>query len=216
MKADAQLQADVADELFRDLRVDDAEVAVTVEKGTVTLRGTVGSMGAKVSAGRASRRVAGVRHVYNELEVRLLSEHQREDAELRGSVLRALARNAIVPEGVDATVKDGRVTLQGTVDYRHQRDEAEATIVSLRGVTEVDNELRVRSAAMADDVSARIEEAFTRNAQVDARAIQVHAVDGTVTLKGFVTSWYERNAAIDAAWTAPGVEQVDDQLGIAG
>src|SRR6185369_7152692 len=107
MKSDAQLQADVADELFRALRVDDAEVAVTVEKGTVTLRGTVGSMGAKVSAGRASGRVAGVRHVYNELEVRLLSEHQREDAELRGSVLRALARNAIVPEGVDATVKDG-------------------------------------------------------------------------------------------------------------
>src|SRR5205085_10619414 len=101
-------------------------------------------------------------------------------------------------------------------DHRYQRDEAEATIVNLRGVTEIRDEIKVRNGGMAEDVSARIEEAFERNAEIDARAIRVEALDGTVILSGFVTSWLERNAAIDAAWTAPGVEKIDDQLGIAG
>jgi osmotically-inducible protein OsmY len=216
VKPDAQLQTDVAEALFRDLRIDDAEVAVKAENGMVTLRGTVGSLGARLSAGKAARRVAGVRDVHNELEVRLLNAHGQKDAELRGSALSALSRNTLVPEDVDAAVEDGRLTLQGTVDDRYQRDEAEATVVNLTGITEVDNQIRVRNAAMAEDVSARIEEAFTRNARKEAREIKVDAVDGTVTLKGFVSSWYERNAAIDAAWAAPGVEKIDDQLGISG
>jgi osmotically-inducible protein OsmY len=170
-----------------------------------------------IEVNRTRERDASViRDVHNELDIRHLSEHRREDAELRGSVLEVLSRNPIIPAGVDATVKGGRVTLQGTVDYRHQRDEAEASVLSVGSVTEVDNEIKVRNVALADDVSARIEDTFTRNAQVDARAIQVDAMDGIVTLKGFVTSWFERNAAIDAAWTAPGVNKIDDQLGIAG
>jgi osmotically-inducible protein OsmY len=102
------------------------------------------------------------------------------------------------------------------VDHRYQREEAEATIVNLRGVTESHNEIKVRNGELAEDVSARIEEAFERNAHIDARAIHVEALDGAVTLKGLVNSWLERNAAIDAAWTAEGVESIDDQLGIAG
>jgi osmotically-inducible protein OsmY len=213
---DAQLQADVAEELFRDLRVDDDEVAVKAEHGTVTLRGTVGSLGAKRAAGKDARRASGVLEVHNELQVRLLTEHRRTDAELRGSVLKVLSWNAVVPGGVDAAVRNGEVTLTGEVDHRFQREEAEATLVNLRGVTEIHNELKVRNSEMAEEVSARIEEAFERNAHIDARAIRVEALDGTVTLKGLVNSWFERNAAIDAAWTAAGVESVDDQLGIAG
>jgi len=148
--------------------------------------------------------------------VRDITEHRRTDAELRGSALKLLSWNAVVPDGVDATVRNGEVTLTGEVDHRYQRDEAEATLVNLRGVSEIHNNIKVRNGEMAEDVSARIEEAFERNAHIDARAIRVEALDGTVTLKGLVNSWLERNAAIDAAWTAEGVESIDDQLGIAG
>jgi osmotically-inducible protein OsmY len=214
VKADAQLQVDVADELFWETRVDDGEIAVTAKDGTVTLRGTVGSLGAKSAAAKAARRVAGVQQVDNELEVRLLTEHRRDDAELRGTVLKALSWNVLVPESVDATVEDGVVKLTGKVNHRHQREEADSTVRNLKGVTELHDEIKVKSPGMAADVSARIEQAFKRSAQIDAGDVKIEAIDGTVTLAGSVKSWAEHDAALDAAWAAPGVENVKDQLEI--
>jgi osmotically-inducible protein OsmY len=214
VKSDSELQEDVAEELFWEPRVDDAEIAVSVENGTTTLRGTVGSLGAKHAALKAARRVRGVHHVDNELQVRLLTPHRRDDAELRGTVLKTLSWNALVPEDVEATVHDGVVTLSGKVDYRYQRDEAEAAVRNLRGVAELRDEIKVRSPAVAADVSQRLEKAFQRSAQVDARDVRIEAIDGTVTLTGTVKSWSEHDAALDAAWAAPGVEDVRDLLQI--
>jgi osmotically-inducible protein OsmY len=216
VKLNDRIEHDVKKMLFRDPRVDEAETAVSVEEGVVTLRGTVGSLGAKRAAEQDAKRVPGVTEVHNELEVRLLTGRHRDDAELRGAVLQVLAWNAWIPDSVDASVKDGLVTLHGTVDFPHQREEAQAAVLNLHGVTDVRNEIKVRNVAMVEDASARIEEAFERIARTDARAITVEAVEGTVTLDGFVTSWAERNAAIDAVWMIPGVKAVDDQLGIAG
>jgi osmotically-inducible protein OsmY len=213
---DSKLEHSVSAELYRDPRVDSTEIAVSVHDAVVTLRGTVGSLGAKRAAGNLAERVAGVRSVHTELEVRLLTEHRRDDAELRATVLQVLSWNASVPEDVDAAVKDGVVTLKGKVDYRFQRDEAEASILNLHGVREIRDELEVRNTWLADDVRERIEQAFRRNVQVAADGIRIEVVDGTVTLEGTVDSWMERNTAIDAAWTAPGVQDVDDKLVIAG
>jgi osmotically-inducible protein OsmY len=141
MKSDRELEAEIAGALFTDLRVDDEEIAVSVADRAATLRGTVGSIGAKLSAEQAARRVRGVRHVENALQVRLLTKQGREDAELRGSVLRALSWDSTVPGGVDATVDNGIATLTGTVDSRRQLDEAEAAIRNLRGVLGIDNQL---------------------------------------------------------------------------
>jgi len=214
VKTNAHLQVDVADELFWETRVDDGEIAVSADDGTIMLRGTVGSLGAKRAAAKAAQRVAGVRAVQNELEVRLLTEHRRDDAELRGSVLKALSWNVLVPEGVDATVKDGVVTLTGKVDFRHQREEADSTVRNLKGVTEIHDEIKVKSPAMAADVSERIEKAFKRSAQIDAGEVEIEAIDGTVTLSGSVDTWAEHDAALDAAWAAPGVQNVKDNLEI--
>ena len=213
---DSKLEHSVSAELYRDPRVDSTEIAVSVHDAVVTLRGTVGSLGAKRAAGNLAERVAGVRSVHTELEVRLLTEHRPDDAELRATVLQVLSWNASVPEDVDAAVKDGVVTLKGKVDYRFQRDEAEASILNLHGVREIRDELEVRNTWLADDVRERIEQAFRRNVQVAADGIRIEVVDGTVTLEGAVDSWMERNTAIDAAWTAPGVQDVDDKLVIAG
>jgi osmotically-inducible protein OsmY len=213
---DARLEHAVSAALYRDTRVDSTEIAVSVHDAVVTLRGTVGSLGARRAAVREVKRIAGARRVNDELEVRLLTQHRRHDAELRAEVLQVLSWNASVPEDVDATVEDGVVTLNGKVDYRFQRQEAEASVVNLRGVKEIHNELEVRNTWLADDVRARIEDAFRRNVQVAADGIRIEAVDGTVTLEGTVDSWMERNTAIDTAWAAPGVQDVDDKLVIAG
>ena len=156
MRSDSDITAAVAEELFWETRVDDEEVAVSVRDGRVTLRGTVGSLGAKHAATNAARRVSGVRGVDNELQVKLMTEHRRDDAELRGTVLKALSWNVLVPDDVDATVKDGVVTLSGIVDFRHQRDEAPLT-----------------AAAVGDG----IEKAFRRSAQIDADNVQVRCTN---------------------------------------
>lgn len=213
MKSDAQLQVEIEEELFSELRVDDEEIAVSVDHGAATLRGTVGSLGAKHAATRAARRVAGVRGVHNELEVRLLTEHRRDDAELRGTVLRTLSWNAAVPDGIDATVEHGVVTLTGTAELRHQRDDAEAAIRNLRGVVGIDNQIKVKSPFLSAEVAGRIEKAFERSAQIDAGAVKVESLeDGTVTLSGTVRTWAEHDAALDAARAAHGVENVVDRL----
>jgi osmotically-inducible protein OsmY len=213
MKTDAELQADVQDELLWETRVEEAgEIAVFAHDGTVTLRGTVGSLGAKHHATNAAKRVAGVRRVDNQLDVRLLIEHRRDDADLRGAALRALSWNVLIPDGVDVTVMDGVVTLTGVVEFRHQRDAAAEAVRNLRGVTAIHDEIRVKSPILAGDVTARIEKAFERNAHIEADALRVEAIDGTVTLTGNVASWAEHDAALDAAWAAPGVTEVKDQL----
>jgi osmotically-inducible protein OsmY len=129
-------------------------------------------------------------------------------------VLKALSWNVLVPDGVDATVADGVVTLTGKVDYRHQRDEAEATVRNLKGVAGIHDDIMVRNPGMAADVSKRIGKAFERSAQIDADNVRIEALDGTVTLAGMVKSWSEHDAALDAAWAAPGVQNVKDQLEI--
>jgi osmotically-inducible protein OsmY len=214
MKTEVELQADVSDELFWEPRVDPEEIAVYVERGQVTLRGTVGSLGAKLAAEKAAQRVDGVRGVQDELEVKLLTEHRRDDAELRGSVLKALSLNVFVPSDVDATVSDGVVTLTGAVNHRHQRDEAARTTRNLRGVTGIHDEIEVRNPGMAADVSERLDKAFKRSAQIDASDVHIDALDGTVTLSGTVKTWAEHDAALDAAWAAPGVKDVKDKLEI--
>src|SRR6266508_215399 len=107
---DEALALSVKDELFWDPKVDSEEIAVSANDGTVTLRGTVGSFRQKREAQKAAERVYGVVFVDNQLDVRILTEQRREDAELRGDVLQALMLDMLVPSTVDATVKDGFVT----------------------------------------------------------------------------------------------------------
>jgi osmotically-inducible protein OsmY len=214
-RTDATVETDVREEIFWDGRVDAREVAVQVLEGVVTLRGTVGSFGEKRAAGDAARRVVGVFDLDNELEVRVLDRHARRDAELRGQVLQVLAWNAFVPETVDATVDDGVVRLRGTTRYQSQRAEAEATVRNLKGVEDVVNEVELDAGPTAGEVKDGIEQAFRRNAALDARDVAVESAGGKVTLRGSVRSWVEHDAALEAAWAAPGVTAVEDRLELA-
>jgi osmotically-inducible protein OsmY len=210
-----ELQLNVADELFWDPKVDNEAIAVSANDGTVTLRGTVGSFRQKREAKNAAERIFGVMSVDNELEVRILNEQRRDDADLRGDVLQALMLDSLVPSTVDATVKDGFVTLSGSVDWQYQREEAAFIAGNILGVIGVENDIYVESPTpFAGDVKHSIKKALERDAKLDADNIQVETSNGKATLTGSVGSWAERDAAVAAAWAAPGVTDVNDRLSV--
>ena len=207
------LQLDVAAELSWDPKVDSQEIAVSADNGAVTLRGTVGSFRQKREAEKAAARVYGVTEVSNELQVRMLDRSKREDADLRGDVLQALMLDSGVPMTVDATVRDGFVTLTGTADWQYQRDEAEFLTASVPGVFGIENDITLTSTPDGRDIKNDISNAFRRSARLDADELSVHTTSyGTVILAGAVSSWAEHDEAVAAAWSAPGVTEIDDRI----
>jgi osmotically-inducible protein OsmY len=213
---DQELVANVIDELFWDPRVNSEAIAVSADGGVVTVRGTVGSFREKREVRKAAERVWGVIAVTNELQVELMGDQRREDADLRGDVLQALMLDSLVPTTVDAWVDHGVVGLTGTVDWQYQRDEAGFVAGNVIGVVGLENDIDLSDTPPSpDDVEKKIKKAFTRNAKLDADDLAVSTSDGTVTLSGTVRSWDERDAAVAAAWAAPGVKVVDDLLTVA-
>jgi osmotically-inducible protein OsmY len=213
MSLDYDLTADVGDELFWDPKVDSAAIAVSADGGTITLRGTVGSLREKREAKKAAQRVFGVTSVDNQLKVKLLNDERRADADLRGDVLQALMLDGLVPATVDAKVEDGFVSLTGTADYQYQRDEAEFVASNIVGALDVYDEIELNYPTPdAGDVQESIKKAFKRNAAIDANELTISTHNGTVSIDGTVGSWAEHDEALDAAWAAPGVTSVDDRM----
>jgi len=216
MSFDTDLTADVSDELFWDPKLDSTAIAVSADDGKITLRGTAGSLREKREAQKAAQRVFGVISVDNQLQVKLMNDDKRADAELRGDVLQALMLDSIVPKTVDANVVDGFVTLSGTANWQYQRDEAEFVASNIVGTLDVIDEIEIDfPAPNRGDVKESIRKAFKRNAALDADDLQISTEDGTVTVKGIVSSWAEHDEAVGAAWAAPGVTSVRDDLTVA-
>jgi osmotically-inducible protein OsmY len=212
---DEDIARRVAEELFRDPKIDDEGVAVSAVDGMVLLRGTVGSFHQKREATKAAERVRGVVDVDNRIDVEILTHERREDADLRGDVLEALMLDSQVPMTVNARVADGCVVLSGDVQWQYQREEAERVAGNVPGVRAVVNEiLRGDSVEIRDDVERRIRKAFLTTARLDAEHLDVAVADGKITLTGKVQSAREHDEAVAAAWAIAGVRSVDDRLTI--
>ncbi len=210
---DEELARSVTSELFWDPRIASAAIAVSANDGTVVLRGTVGSFHQKRDARSAAERVYGVVTVRNHLQVRLLDEHHREDTDLRGDVLLAFMLDAHVPTSIDATVKDGFVTLTGTAEWQHQREEAAQVAGNVPGVTAVDDHVCLTSPTLAaNDVEHAIRKTLRRNAALHAHYLAVEASHRTVKLIGTVGSCSEHRAALAATWAAPGITKIEDHI----
>ncbi|SEK10865.1 BON domain-containing protein [Paraburkholderia diazotrophica] len=215
MKSDVQLKKEVEQELEWDLSINAAGVGVEVHDRIVTLAGHLSSFAEKLAARRAAQRVEGVKGVVVELDVRVPSHDKRTDEEIAASVRSVLEWTAGLSErAVQVTVESGCVTLSGEVDWGYQMKAAENAVVPLRGVVSVVNQINVRGNASARDIAGEISAALKRHAEDEARHIDVAVSDGTVTLRGKAGSFPERSIICAAAWSAPGVRNVVDQLSI--
>lgn len=212
---DGELLDDVEDALDWEPSVDASNVDVSVDDGVVTLRGDVGTYAEKRAAERVVLGVYGVKAVANDLIVRLPREFERTDTDIAQAAVDALKWNTQVPgDRARVVVSDGWITLEGIVDWQYQKDAAERVVRDLTGVRGVTNRMTVGPRVQPGDVQAKIESAFGRSAEIDARRIHVNVLDGHVTLTGNVHSWAERDEARRAAWAAPGVKAVEDRMAV--
>jgi osmotically-inducible protein OsmY len=211
------LRQAVEAELGFDPLVDDADIHVVNINGDVALNGTVPSYPQYLEAAGAARRVGGVKNVHNHLEVVLPDADYRDDAMLTTAANNALALNITVPDGVEATARDGDLTLTGTVGYGAERAAAELAVAGLTGVRNVEDDIDVSYDADPVDVDLHVQEALDRSALVpDDSDVSVVTKGSTISLTGHVHTWAEHDAVIGAAWMARGVIDVRDDLEITG
>jgi len=209
------LKKEVQEELSWEPEVPDERVGVAVSEGVVTLTGHLDTYIQKDAAQQAAQRVAGVKAVAVELDVVPTGPHQRSDTEIATAIEHLLTWNSTIPQDrVKVTVEKGWVTLSGELDQNFQRLAAERVIRPLMGVVGITDSIRLKGTAVPANLSVRIQDALMRQAMREAKRIDVSVDGGTVTLRGRVHSWAERNAAEGTTWSAPGVSRVDNQLTI--
>ncbi|MEI9939173.1 MAG: BON domain-containing protein [Pseudomonadota bacterium] len=211
-KSDIQLKQDVERELAWDPKINAAQIGVTVNQGAVSLLGTVDTYAEKWAAEDAAKRVNGVRTIALDLTVKVLGHHKHDDSEIAAAIERTLEWNVLIPKTVVAEVHNGAVTLKGQAEWHYQREAAERAVRQLKGVVDVFNVIALAPETSSAQVKEQIEAALQRQAKADAKSIHVHTSAGKVTLTGHASSWQSIEDAANAAWAAPGVTQVIDQV----
>jgi osmotically-inducible protein OsmY len=193
-RSDSSIRDDVQFEVKYDPKITSSDIGVAVKEGVVTLTGYVSSYWEKDAAEKAAKRVYGVRAVANDLQIKLT--YSRTDPEIARDVVHELESHISIPtDKIKATVKNGWVTLEGTVDWQYQKNLAESSAKKLKGVLGVTNNIQVKPNVSPIEVKSKIEDALRRSAELDARRITVEADGSTVTLRGSVRAWAEREEA---------------------
>jgi osmotically-inducible protein OsmY len=98
------------------------------------------------------------------------------------------------------------------VEWQYQKTTAENAVRKVKGVKGVTNVISLKPKVEPTGIQRRIQEAFKRNAEVDANRITVETHGSEVILKGTVRSWIEREEAERVAWSAPGITRVEDRI----
>ena len=214
-KSDADLKNDILSELKFEPNVRSTDIGVLVDHGTVTLNGFATSYSEKWDAVRATKRVAGVNALADDIQVKLLDGYCRNDGDIAAAAANQIRWSATVPgDAVQTTVRDGWITLEGEVEWWYQKNDAEKAVENVMGVKGVSNQISIKPKLSADKIDADIKSAFERNALLDAGKITVETSGKKVTLTGKVRNYAEKEEAERVAWAAAGVYSVDNQLSV--
>ena len=213
MKTDSQLQRDVMDELIWEPRVDHAHIGVAAKDGVVTLSGFVSNYAQKMAAEKATKRVQGVHAIAEDIQVRFASDPKTSDAEIAERILDLFKWDVTIPEDkISVKVERNWVTLTGKTDWNYQKEAARRVAGRISGVLGVTNLIEVDQQPSPANVRDLIMAAVKRASDTDANSIRVTTEGHKVTLSGKVHGWYERQIAERAAWAAPGVTRVEDNI----
>jgi osmotically-inducible protein OsmY len=222
-RSDYQIEQEVEKRLRWDALVDSALIRVNVQDGVVKLSGTVGTAVERTRASVDSW-VAGVKSVdTSALQVKDWAkdpmERKREyiaasDAKIKSALDTALAYDPrVFSFNVYVHVRDGLVTLRGTVDNLKAKRAAERVARHTVGVLRVYNRLKVRPSTPTDsEITNAVNDAMIWDPFVDAHEITVTVKNGSVYLKGKVDSYFEKGRADDVASRIYGVVAVVNRL----
>jgi osmotically-inducible protein OsmY len=214
-KTDNDVRNDVLSELAWDSRIDEKQIGVQVERGVVTLGGTVEDLATSTAAVEAAHRVAGVKDVANELQVKSAQATHLTDTDIAKAVRQALEWDALIPDKeIRSTVTAGVVTLEGLVTTPIERDEVELVVRRLKGVRRLDNRLQVSRVLEPDAVAASIRQALNRRAVREATHLTLRVREGRVTIEGAVQSREERSTILGAIRGTRGVQAIEDRLAV--
>ena len=214
-RSDEEMKIDVLAELEFDPSVKVSDIGVLVKDGTVTLNGFATSYGERFAAVRSAKRVAGVKAIADDIEVKLPDSFRRTDGEIAAAAAHQIKWNTTIPPGVaQVTVRDGWITLQGEFAWWHEKNAAEEAVHHLAGVKGVTNLITLKAKEAPADIESIIKEAIERNSLLVSEQIQVEAVGNEVILRGKVRSYTAREEAERVAWAAPGVFSVTNELDV--
>ncbi len=214
MWTDTDLQHYVEQELEWEPSVHKRQIGVLVKGGAVQLSGHVDSYWEKCQAETAAWRVAHIKAIVNEIRVELPFSQQRDDDELALAAMSVLESNTLVPATIEVKAAGGCLTLTGRAEFHYQKEAAEQALRPLRGLHKLRNEIMIAPAVHLGDVRARVEEAFKRSALIDSGRIKVQILPDGISLRGHARTRAEHEAALEAAWSAPGVARVEDHITI--
>ncbi|AFZ01373.1 BON domain-containing protein [Calothrix sp. PCC 6303] len=212
-KTDVELKTDVLSELKYEPSIKVTDIGVLVKDGTVTLNGYATTYNEKREAVRAVKRVAGVKAIADDIEVKLPSSMHRTDGDIATAAANQIASCTIIPtKTITPTVREGWITLDGQVEWWYQKNAAGNVVHYLSGVKGVSNNISIKPKLTTMAVETAIQSAFKRSALFDASKIQVETSQNEVVLSGKVRNYSELEEAERAAWAAPGVFSVDNNL----
>ncbi len=215
MKTDLEIQRDVMEELLWSPLLKSSEIGVAVKNGIVTLSGMVDTYAKKIEAENSTKKVEGVKAVAEDIEVKISALGLRNDTEIAQAVLNALKWHSSVQEDkIKMKVENGWVTLEGSVEWEFQKNAVKNSIENLFGVRGIINNIKIVPTIAATDIGRKISAAFHRSASIDADRIKIEVLGNKVVLKGKVRSFAEKKDAEHAAWLAPGVSRVENNLDI--
>jgi osmotically-inducible protein OsmY len=212
-KTDTELQKDVMSELKYDPSVKVSDIGVLAKNGTVTLNGYATSYSEKWEAVHATKRVAGVKAIADDIEIQLPASYHRTDTDIAAAAINQIEWSTTIPNGtVQATVRDGWITLDGEVEWWYQKNAAGGLVKQMAGVKGVTNSISISPKVTKKEVETDIKSAFKRNAMLDAQHIRVETSGNNVILHGQVRNYSEYDEAERVAWSEAGVSSVDNRL----